>query len=149
ADRRASSEIEPTTKALASTSEQLTNRESDRNMLRLIAPCDGTVLPPPLIEKQGDESVQLPTWHGSPLEPENIGAHLIKKTKFCQVGDPRSFEARLAIDQGDIEFISPGQKVEVMLTQTAEYVYVSTIERVSTENLKTTPTHLSSLHGGE
>jgi hypothetical protein len=28
-------------------------------------------------------------------------------------------------------------------------VYVSTIERVSTENLKTTPTHLSSLHGGD
>jgi len=148
-DRKASSEIEPTAKSLASTTEQLSQRESDRKMLRLVAPRAGTVLPPPLVEKQGDESVHLPTWHGSPLEPENIGAHLTKGTKFCQVGDPHSLEARLAIDQGDIEFIAPGQKVEVMLTQTTEYSYVSTIERVSTENLKTTPTHLSSLHGGD
>jgi putative peptide zinc metalloprotease protein len=148
-DRKASSEIEPITKSLASTTEQLTQRETDRNMLRLISPRAGTVLPPPLVEKQGDESVHLPTWHGSPLEPENLGAHLVKGTKFCQVGDPQLLEARLAIDQGDIEFVAPGQKVEVMLTQSAEYVYVSTIERVSTENEKTTPTHLSSLHGGD
>jgi putative peptide zinc metalloprotease protein len=149
ADRRASSEIEPTIKSLASTTEQLAQRESDRSMLRLVSPRAGTVLPPPLVEKQGDESVHLAAWHGSPLEPENIGAHLTKGTKFCQVGDPQSLEARLAVDQGDIEFVAPGQKVEVMLTQTAEYVYVSTIERVSSENLKTTPTHLSSLHGGD
>src|SRR5436190_5603641 len=133
-DRKASSEIEPITKSLASTTEQLTQRESDRNMLRLVSPRAGIVLPPPLVEKQGDESVHLPTWHGSPLEPENIGAHLVKGTKFCQVGDPQLLEARLAIDQGDIEFVAPGQKVEVMLTQSAEYVYVSMIERVSTEN---------------
>jgi putative peptide zinc metalloprotease protein len=149
ADRKASAEIEPIIKALASTTEQLTQREGDRQMLRLVAPQAGTVLPPPLVEKQGDESVHLPTWHGSPLEPENLGAHLTRNTRFCQVGDPQSLEARLYIDQGDIEFVQPGQKVEVMLTQTAEYVYVSTIEHVSTENYKTTPTHLSSLHGGD
>jgi putative peptide zinc metalloprotease protein len=149
ADRKASSEIEPTTKSLASTTEQLTQRIGDRAMLRLVSPQSGTVLPPPLIEKQGDESVHLPTWYGSPLEPENIGAHLKRGTTFCQVGDPRSLEARLYIDQGDIEFVAPGQKVEVMLTQTAEWSYVSAIERVSTENQKMTPTHLSSLHGGD
>jgi putative peptide zinc metalloprotease protein len=148
-NRNASSEIEPTEKALASTEEQLKNRLGDRDMLKLVAPKSGTVLPPPLVEKQGDESVHLPTWHGSPLEPENIGAHLVKGTKFCQVGNPALTEARLAIDQGDVEFVLPGQRVEIMLTQTAEWSYVSTIERVSPENEKTTPTHLSSLHGGE
>lgn len=148
-NRNASSEIEPTEKALASTEEQLKNRLGDREMLKLVAPKSGTVLPPPLVEKQGDESVHLPTWHGSPLEPENIGAHLVKGTKFCQVGNPALTEARLAIDQGDVEFVLPGQRVEIMLSQTAEWSYVSTIERVSPENEKTTPTHLSSLHGGE
>jgi putative peptide zinc metalloprotease protein len=148
-DRRVSSQIEPITKALASANEQLAQQESDRDMLRLVAPRAGTVLPAPLVQKQGDESIHLPTWSGSPLEPENVGAHLVKGTKLCQVGDPQSLEARLAIDQGDIEFVVPGQRVELMLAQSAEYVYVSTIERVSTENEKTTPTHLSSLHGGE
>jgi putative peptide zinc metalloprotease protein len=149
ADRKASSQIEPILKSLASTNEQLMHREDDRNMLRLVAPQAGTVLPPPLMEKQGDESVHLPTWSGSPLEPENLGAHLTKGTKFCQIGDPQSVEAHLAIDQGDVEFVAPGQRVEIMLTQSAEYVYVSTIEEVSTENEKTTPNHLSSLKGGE
>jgi putative peptide zinc metalloprotease protein len=148
-DRKASSEIEPTEKALASTKEQLSQRVRDSNMLKLVAPRSGTVLPPPLVEKQGDESVHLPTWHGSPLEPENLGAHLVKGTKLCQVGNPSLLEARLAIDQGDIEFVAPGQKVEIMLTQTAEWSYVSTVESVSNQNEKTTPTHLSSLHGGE
>jgi hypothetical protein len=55
----------------------------------------------------------------------------------------------LEIDQGDVEFVAPGQRVEIMLTQSAEYVYVSTIEEVSTENEKTTPNHLSSLKGGD
>ena len=43
------------------------------------------------------------------------------------------------IDQGDVEFVAPGQRVEIMLTQSAEYVYVSKIERVSTEDLKVAP----------
>jgi putative peptide zinc metalloprotease protein len=149
ADRKASSEIEPTSKSLASTSEQLAQRELDRSLLQLVAPRSGTVLPPPLIEKQGDESVHLPTWTGSPLYPENLGAHLTKGTKFCQVGEPQSLEARLYIDQGDIEFVAPGQRVEIMLAQDSEYSYISAIERVSTENEKTTPTHLSSLHQGD
>jgi putative peptide zinc metalloprotease protein len=148
-DRKASSEVEPIVEALASTKKQLKQLTDDRNSLRLVAPCDGTVLPPPLVEKQGDESVHLPTWHGSPLEPENIGAHLTKGTKLCQIGNPQSLEARIYIDQNDIEFIATGQKVEIMLAQTAEYSYLSSIERVSTDNVKVTPTHLSSLHQGE
>ena len=53
------------------------------------------------------------------------------------------------IDQDDVEFVAPGQRVEIMLDQSAEYVYVS-YDRASrgSETLKTSPTHLSSLHGG-
>ncbi len=149
ADRRATAQIDTTKENLASTNEQLAQRELDRKRLQLVASRDGTVLPPSLVEKQGDETVHLPTWSGSPLEPENLGARLVVGTKLCQIGDPQSLEARLAIDQGDVEFVAAGQRVEVMLAQSAEYVYVSKIERVSSENLKTTPTHLSSLHGGD
>ena len=149
ADNRASTQIDPITKALNGINEQLLQTETDRKLLLLVAPCAGTILPPPLVDKQGDESVQLPTWTGSPLQPENLGAYLVKGTKLCQIGNPQALEARLAIDQNDVEFVAPGQTVEVMMAQSAEYVYVSTIERVSTENLKATPTHLSSLHGGE
>ena len=70
-------------------------------------------------------------------------------TKLCEIGDPRWLEARLVIDQGDVELIAPGQTVEIMLHQSADYVYVSQIEKVAKKDLKMSPVHLSSLHGGE
>jgi putative peptide zinc metalloprotease protein len=124
-------------------------RRIDLDKLKLVAPRDGTVLPPPIVEKRGDETAHLPAWNGSPFDPENIGARLVTQTKFCQIGDPKLMEARLVIEQNDIEFVAPGQKVEIMLDQTADYVYTNCeIERVSTEDLKTSPSHISSLHGG-
>jgi len=147
-DRRAAAEVVPVSEGLASIKEQLAQREVDREKLRLVAPRAGTVLPPPLVDKQGDESTHLPSWSGSPLEPENRGATLVAGTKLCQIGDPDRLEARLVIDQGDVAFVEPGQRVEIMLHQSAEYVYISKLERRATETLKAAPKNLSSLHGG-
>jgi putative peptide zinc metalloprotease protein len=148
-EARASSQIGPLRNAIESANEQLAKREEDRSKLRLVAPRAGTVLPPPLVEKRSDGGAQLPTWSGSPFDPENVGARMNVGTKLCQIGDPHSLEARLAIDQNDVEFVMDGQPVEIMLDQTTDYVYTNCfIERVSTEDLKSTPAHLSSLHGG-
>jgi putative peptide zinc metalloprotease protein len=147
-DRRAAAEVDPVSEALASIKAQLAQREVDRGKLRLTAPRAGTALPAPLVDQQGDETTHLPSWSGSPLERENLGATLVAGTKLCQIGDPNLLEARLVIDQGDVAFVEPGQRVEIMLDQSAEYVYVSKIERRATETLKTTPKNLSSLHGG-
>jgi putative peptide zinc metalloprotease protein len=106
------------------------------------------VLPPPIVEKR-DDGAHLPAWHGSPFSPENVGALLTTGQKLCQIGDPHLLEARLVIDQNDVEFVHEGQPVEIMLDQTADYVYTNCfIERVSSEDLKISPAHLSSLNGG-
>jgi putative peptide zinc metalloprotease protein len=147
-DRRASAQIDPLAKALDGINKQLEKRKSDREQLQLVAPCDGTVLPPPLVEKR-DDGIHLPPWSGSPFDPENIGARLLTQTKFCQIGDPYSLEARLVIDQNDIEFVHDGQPVEILLNQTTDYIYTKCfIENVSSEDEKISPPHLSSLHGG-
>jgi putative peptide zinc metalloprotease protein len=147
-DSRASEQIDIVEKNLASVEEQLNKAKEDREKLRLVAPRAGTVLPPPLVEDQPDGGNKLDTWSGSPFQKENIGALLVTGTKFCQIGDPKCLEARLVIDQGDVEFVAPGQRVKIMLTQSAEHAYVSSIELVSSEDLPVSPTHLSSLHGG-
>jgi putative peptide zinc metalloprotease protein len=148
-DRSASTQIDPLKEALVGINQQLEKRIGDREMLLLVAPCAGTVLPPPLQEKHGDEGAQLPTWSGSPFDPENIGSRLIVGTKLCQIGDPHLLEARLVIDQNDVEFVHEGQPVEIMLDQTAEYVYSKCfIEEISADTRKDSPSHLSSLHGG-
>jgi putative peptide zinc metalloprotease protein len=142
-------QIAQVAEALASTEEQLIKVEDDLRDLKLIAPVSGTVLPPTLQPEQKQDDAQLPTWSGSPFKPENIGAVLMKATKFCQIGDPKRLEARLVIDQGDVELVGKGQKVEVMLHQSADFVYVSHIENVSSEDLKDSPVRLSSLSGGD
>jgi putative peptide zinc metalloprotease protein len=147
-DPGAADSIEPVTKALLSVKDQLSNTEDDRNKLRLVAPRAGTVLPPPLVEKQGGESGQLTPWSGTPFDRENIGATLMAGTKLCQIGDPNRLEARLLIDQNDDWFVWPGQEVEIMLDQSAEYVYVSKIVQRGSKTVTETPTHLSSLQGG-
>jgi putative peptide zinc metalloprotease protein len=148
-DSRASAQIDPLASSLQGINQQLEKREDDRKKLRLVAPRAGTVLPPPIVEKRADDGAHLPTWSGSPFSPENSGALLMTGTKLCQIGDPHSLEARLVIDQNDVEFVHEGQPVEIMLNQTTDYVYSNCfIERVSTEDLKTSPTHLSSLNGG-
>jgi putative peptide zinc metalloprotease protein len=141
--------IAPVKEALSSVEHQLEQRKQDKEELTLVAPIAGTVLPPPLVPDQSQAESQLPTWSGSPLEKENLGATMLVGSKFCQIGDPQRLEARLVIDQGDVELVSKGQQVDVMLTQYAGTVYVSHIEKVSTENLKVSPAHLSSLQGGE
>jgi putative peptide zinc metalloprotease protein len=143
-----SSQIAEAEEGLKAAEEQLAESERDRAKLQLKAPKSGTVLPPTLVPKQTADA-QLPTWSGSPLKPENLGATLQMGTKLCEIGDPHWLEARLVIDQGDVELIAPGQKVEIMLRQSADYVYVSQIEKVAKKDLKSSPVHLSSLHGGD
>jgi putative peptide zinc metalloprotease protein len=147
-DPRAPEQIKSVEEALTSVEEQLAKRKEERARLKLVAPRAGTVLPPPLVEDRPGAGNHLKTWSGSPFDKENLGALLEIGTKFCQIGDPKMLEARLVIDQGDVEFVAEGQRVEIMLTQSAEYVYVSHVEQVASEDLPVTPTHLSSMHGG-
>ena len=71
-------------------------------------------------------------------------------TKLCEIGDPRWLEARLVVDQGDVELIAPGQKVEIMLAPVGRLrVREHRSKRWRKKDLKTSPVHLSSLHGGE
>jgi putative peptide zinc metalloprotease protein len=148
-DQTASAQVSEVTESLKSVTQQLAQRVEDRQKMQLVAPRAGTVLPPAIVQEQTQGDAQLPTWSGYPFDPENLGATLQTGTKLCQIGDPHRVEARLVIDQGDVPFVAPGQKVEILLDQSAGTAYEGTIENVSSENLKTSPQNLSSLHGGK
>jgi putative peptide zinc metalloprotease protein len=147
-DPHASNDIKSVQEALESAKTQLAHRKGDQEKLQLVAPRAGTVLPPPRVEDKTSAGAQLPQWSGSPFDRDNLGAALRMGTKFCQIGDPNRLEARLVIDQGDVEFVTEGQRVEIILNQSAEIWYGSKIERVSSHDLKETPANLSGLHGG-
>lgn len=98
--------------------EELRHRKADRNRLILRAPIDGIVIHPRAISKateRASQSTDLARWSGSPLDPANNGTFLATGTELCLIGQPNQCEAVVAIDQGDIEYVFRGQKVDLLI----------------------------------
>ncbi len=135
--------------AIRSKEEQLQQKEAERKQLTLLAPRDGTLLPPPWQTHNENPEEMLPTWSGIPLDPRNVGAHLEDGTLVCKVGDPDQLEAVLVIDQADIGLVQAGQQVDIKFDQLPHDVMHGTIEEVSQQNVKVTSRRLSNKGGGE
>jgi putative peptide zinc metalloprotease protein len=82
------------------------------------------------------------------LEPENKGAYLTPAAVYCQIGDPKKWEAHLAVDQDDIEFLREGQPIAIKLDVMPFETFHSTVAEIGPA-LKVTPRHISSKSGGE
>jgi putative peptide zinc metalloprotease protein len=145
----AGGQIPEAREALETAEERLEKGHSDRRRLSLVAPEDGTVLPPPWVLRREDPDGRLPGWAATPLETENLGCYLEEGTLFCQVGDPDRMEASLVIDQSYIDFIEVGQQVEIKLDELPHEIFEGKIEEVSPDVMRYTPKRLSTKAGGE
>src|SRR6202021_1938884 len=118
--------------------EELVQRRADLGRLELIAPIDGTVLPPADSPPRPDASTsdQLANWTGSPFARKNIGATLSASTVFCEIGDPHRMQADIIIEQDDMEFVHPEQAVTIKLDALPHRTFHSTIEEISRNELK-------------
>ncbi|MGL4513563.1 MAG: HlyD family efflux transporter periplasmic adaptor subunit [Lacipirellulaceae bacterium] len=147
-DRSAASQIAPIRKSLASARDQLAKQRADAERMTLRAPSDGHVLPATYVTPRAVDDKELVAWHGTPLDEKNLGATLEPGDRLCQVGDPERFEARLAVHQDDIDLVAEGQRVRLMLNQSTHLTYVGKIDRISRDEMPTTPPRLSSLTQG-
>lgn len=148
-DARAAGNMPQMAAALKSVEEELREKSTDRERLRLVAPVSGVVLPPPSIPRREDPEMGLGKWSGLLLEPEKTGAFLEPGTLFCQIGDPRRLEAILVIDQTDIDYVTEGQKVDIKLNQLPHDVLHGTIAEIAHADLKISSQRLSTKTGGE
>ena len=148
-DPHAAAQLSQIQEILNTFREQLAQKRSDERRLRLVAPVAGTVLPPTLTPSHDRGEETLPSWSGTPLEPENLGAYLEKRVLFCQIGDPKKLEAVLVIDQSDRSLIQDGQQVKIKLEGFPNQTIHGEIAEVAESELKTTPRRLATQHGGE
>jgi putative peptide zinc metalloprotease protein len=117
-DPSSASQIPQAEETLRQLERQLRQREEDQARLTLTAPAAGVVLPPPSRRKDTAHPDELPPrTPESALRPESVGSYLEVGATFCQIGDPRRWEAILAIDQQSIELTRPGQRVEMKLDE--------------------------------
>jgi putative peptide zinc metalloprotease protein len=154
-DPRALAQVPEIQEILETSQRQLAQKKADQARLRLLAPAEGTVLPPPETPPREELEIQLPSWSGTPLEPKNQGAHLDEGVLFCQVGDPHKFEAIMVIDQTDVEFVrelmAKGQrpKVDIKLDSLPYETLHSEVVEVADSDLKISPKRLSAKSGGD
>jgi putative peptide zinc metalloprotease protein len=148
-DLAAGAEIPTVEKSLASVAGQLQKKKIDQSKLTLVSSKPGIVMRPPEQPKRPESDGQLPTWSGTPLKAENVGCTLTESTLFCQVGDPQKMKATLVIDQADIEFVQPGQRVRIQLDELPGERLRGTIKSMALDPLKVSPKQLSNKAGGE
>ncbi len=129
---------------------KLKQREQDIPKLTVRSPIAGTLISGPEVEPSNTDMGSLGTWHGSPLEPRNVGAYLDQKTLVGQVvPDMTRLTAVLAIDQADIEFIQKGQSVELLVRQLPLQIFAAETKSISPSKMKAVPQSLSSRFGGD
>ena len=151
-DEQVGSQITVIRKQLESVEEQLRQKREDWERLKLVAPVAGTVIAPPQARApRVDEQIDLPTWAGTPLDPENQGATLSPEGAgglFCQIGDPHEWEAVLVIDQNDINLVQDGQEVRMMFDESPYHVHISRIASKASDAMQSVPAQLASTSGG-
>ena len=137
--------IPATQERLQEKKEELEHRIADRERLTLRAPIAGVVIPPTAVSRakeQTSESTELPYWSGSPLDKENLGTTLATGTELCSIGQTDQFEAIVAIDQGDVEFVASGQKVELLIDHIADEILTGEIIDIAEIDLDVAPREL-------
>jgi putative peptide zinc metalloprotease protein len=149
-DPAAAERYEQANAAVQTAESNLARREQDKRKLFVCAPVSGIFLAPPRTPRQETDTGEIGRWHGTPLDPKNLGALLEQQTLVGQiVPDMSRMEAVLAIDQADIEFVRPDQSVEILIHQIPCEIHESKTDMISPSKMKTVPPALSSQNGGD
>jgi putative peptide zinc metalloprotease protein len=141
-DDQALLELSQVEEALLSLNTQVGRLQKDQAKLTICAPQAGVVVPPPPKPAEPHERMQLASWSGRPLDARNIGAYLPASTLVCRIADAGKLEAILAIDQEELDFVRPGQTVDLLLASRPGERQSGRIERIAEENMQTAPARL-------
>ena len=130
--------------------QQLAEARSELEKLSIIAPIDGTVVaaprtPAPKVE---DAQERLAAWHGTPLDPPNLGAFLSDRTHLCSIAPSAEYEAVLLIDQADRREVEVGRVITLMVENLPGVEMTGEIASISDRFLEFSPPALSNKYGG-
>jgi putative peptide zinc metalloprotease protein len=142
-DETAAAQLPPATELLADLEQRLEQKLVDEQRLTIRAPIAGTVIPPRRSPPTNSEGT-LSFWTGTPLDRRNRGCQIETGTLLCQIGDPARLEALVVIDQAEVEFVVPGQAVEVRLDQNPGAGLLGTIAEIAEIDLTAIPPELIS-----
>ncbi len=151
-DPTAAGEMAPLRASRDTLDAQLNDKERDRESLILKAPISGTVLAVKQNKQPPAATGQLPMWSGTMMSKRNIGASVggvdREQNVFCRIGDPSIVEAKMIINQSDIDEIALQQEVYLKLEAFPWKTFVGEVKEISLQELERTPESLSNAAGG-
>lgn len=146
---RVGTSIPQTEEMLKSIEEQLAEKRRDQASLLPRTTRAGTVFPPPLTDRPPPGSQELSNWNGRPLDRTNVGCTVEPGTLLCEIGDPTKWQALVVVDQEDVDFLRPGDAVEILLDAVPNRRWHSTVEEIALGRLQEAPRRLSNKAGGD
>lgn len=108
---------------------RLTLLIDEQRRLELLATDSKIVYPSP-IRHDKTEPGELPVWNGNLLDPVNQNAWVGAGDHFCQMGSTSRMEAVAILAQDDLEWVSVGQTVDILLKSSGSLVK-GEVEKVS------------------
>ncbi len=149
ADPAAALHLPELQRSLASALEQLERKQADRDRLTLKADGDGTVFPSLIPPPRDPPAGSLRQYAGRPIDRINLGCKLAPGTLYCEVGDPRRWQALVVVDHTDMPFVAHGQSVDIVFQELPDVVFRGTVDEVAQRELAEAPHHLSNKSGGD
>jgi putative peptide zinc metalloprotease protein len=128
---------------------QLARRRDELARLTVQASVAGVFVPPPGRPAPAGDKTRLAAWSGRPLDVRNIGAHLEASTLLGKIVQPGQVEAILAVPQGEMDFVSEVQPVELLFHQLPGEKWAGQIDRIAAQELKVASDRLSTRGGGK
>ena len=138
---------------LAGLDKQIADTEDRMRQLTLRAPVAGVVVASTGKKESTREEArsQLPSWSGTPLDPENHGAFLEPGTELLAVAPAERvdrLEATLLIDQADRNDIYEGQPAELRFVHYPTRVFETDVAEFARRHVEYAPPPLSNKYGG-
>lgn len=113
------------------------------DQLTIRAPASGVVIPAPQKTVKGESDRFLVQWSGSPLDTKNRGCLLQRGELLCLIGDAEALQARLFVDQDQIELIKAGDPVSILFDGNSIHSIRGTVKEVSTDQSVQVPRNLT------
>jgi putative peptide zinc metalloprotease protein len=139
----AGQEIPTLIESLAAVEERLLLARQTVNELRIVAPCDGRLIPPPNVPAAPASRHEPVFWKGTPFDAENLGCLLRQGTCVAQVTPSSDLCATACISQRQIELVKPGQAVRLVVDGMGADFRRGLVEEVSPAAIEELPRELA------
>jgi putative peptide zinc metalloprotease protein len=116
------------------------------------APISGTVVAAKRVAEQPAsdiDAMKLAPWHGTPLDPENLGCSLDPGQEICSLAPSEKLQAVLYIDQGDREDLQEVKgECEIKLDHLPDITWLTMVSQISTKGENLAPEALTTRFQG-